>query len=260
MRPSEIDELLARHGIVPKKGKGQNFLIDERVAERHIRFAGIEEGDTVLEVGPGLGILTERLFSVAKQTIAIELDAKLAAIIRERLPEVELIEGDALKVPFPRFDRFVSNLPYSVSTPIIFKLLEHDFKRAVVMVQKEFAERMVAKPGELDYCRLSVNVYYRAECEILETVPASRFKPRPKVDSALVSLVPRPPPFKVRDEALYLKLVDALFQHRRKKIRTILRKRGWLPEDESSIPYLDERVETLAPEEIGELADAISGE
>jgi len=91
-------------------------------------------------------------------------------------------------------------------------------------------------------------------------VPASRFKPRPKVDSALVSLVPRPPPFKVRDEALYLELVDALFQHRRKKIRTILRKRGWLPEDESSIPYLDERVETLAPEEIGELADAISGE
>lgn len=260
MRPSEIDELLARHGIVPKKGKGQNFLIDERVAERHVGFAGIEEGDTVLEVGPGLGILTERLMNVAGKVIAIELDVKLASIIREMFPDVELIEGDALKVPFPEFDRFVSNLPYSVSTPIIFKLLEHDFKRAVVMVQKEFAERMVARPGELDYCRLSVNVYYRAECEILETVPASRFKPRPKVDSALVSLVPRPPPFEVNDETFYPKLVDALFQHRRKKIRTILRKKGWLPDDEGKVPYLDERVEVLSPEEIGELADAISAE
>jgi 16S rRNA (adenine1518-N6/adenine1519-N6)-dimethyltransferase len=134
-----------------------------------------------------------------------------------------------------------------------------DFRRAVLMVQREFAERMVASAGDDAYSRLSVNVYYRAECRLLENVPRSRFWPEPEVDSAIVMLTPRPAPFRVRDERRYLELVDTLFQQRRKKIGTVLRQRGMLPDDRSNVPYLDERVERLAPAQIAELSDALTG-
>jgi 16S rRNA (adenine1518-N6/adenine1519-N6)-dimethyltransferase len=258
MSRNETSRLISEHNIVPKKSKGQNFLIDGRVASRHIDFACIGKDDIVLEIGPGFGILTERLIGVCKKVIAIELDDKLADHIENTLGErAELIRGDALKVPWPRFDRFVSNLPYSISTPVIFKLLAHDFSKAVVMVQKEFAERMVAGRGEVDYSRLTVNVYYRAECRILETVPASRFKPRPKVDSALVEIVPRKAPFTVKDEAIFFRTVDAGFLHRRKKIRSALRTEGIIVPEGADIPFLDDRMEVLSPEDIGKLSDAI---
>ena len=254
-----IVELAARLGVSPAKGMGQNFLIDDRVAERQIGFARLSKGDTVLEVGPGLGVLTRRLAEQAGKVYAIEMDRKLAAYLRTELPEnVELIEGDALEVPFPRFDKFVSNLPYSISSPIIFKLLEHDFSRAVVMLQKEFADRMVAAPDTDDYSRLTVNVYYRAECRILEKVPRSRFWPSPKVDSAVVELIPRPPPFKVEDDKLFFRLVEALFQQRRKKIGTILRMKGYMSaEQRAEVPFVDLRVEALSPDQIGELSNAV---
>ena len=161
-----------------------------------------------------------------------------------------------MKVPFPEFDVFVSNLPYSVSTPIIFKLLDHDFRTAVVMVQKEFADRMVADVGSPDYSRLTVNLFYRAECEIMETVPASRFNPRPKVDSALVRITPRKAPFDVLDERTFFRVTEVAFNHRRKKIGTSLKSAGMVrPGDD--VPYLDERIENLRPVEIGEIADAV---
>ncbi|MBI0582916.1 MAG: ribosomal RNA small subunit methyltransferase A [Methanomassiliicoccus sp.] len=261
MNPSEIKEILSKAGISPTKAMGQNFLIDDRVAERQVEFAGIGGNDTVLEVGPGLGVLTHRLAERASKVVAIEMDRKLAEVLGAYLPEnVELIVGDALEVPFPRFDKMVSNLPYSISSPIIFKLLEHRFERAVVMLQKEFADRMVAAPDSDDYSRLTVNVYYRAECRILEKVPRSRFWPAPKVDSAVVELVPRPAPFAVQDEKLFFRLVEALFQQRRKKIGTVLRMKGLITSEQRSlVPYVDMRIEALAPEQIGELCDAVSG-
>ena len=258
MNRNETSRVIGERNIVPKKSKGQNFLIDDRVALRHINFASIEKNDRVLEVGPGLGILTEKLLDVSDHVTAIELDEKLADHIEETFGDrLTLIRGDALNVPFPKFDRFVSNLPYSISTPMIFKLLDHEFRKAVVMVQKEFAERMVANRGEVDYSRLTVNVYYRAECRILETVPASRFKPRPKVDSALVEIIPRPAPFTVKDEDTFFKVVDAGFLHRRKKIRSALRTEGIIVPDGADVPFLDDRMEILSPEDIGVLADAI---
>jgi 16S rRNA (adenine1518-N6/adenine1519-N6)-dimethyltransferase len=117
---------------------------------------------------------------------------------------------------------------------------------------------MVAKRGEVDYSRLTVNVYYRAECRILENVPSSRFKPRPKVDSAIVEIVPRPAPFAVKDEELFFRVVDAGFLHRRKKIRSALRTEGIIINEDADVPFLDLRMETLSPEDIGILADAIS--
>jgi 16S rRNA (adenine1518-N6/adenine1519-N6)-dimethyltransferase len=169
---------------------------------------------------------------------------------------LRLIEGDAVKVPFPEFDRFVSNLPYSVSTPIIFKLLTYDFKKAVVMVQKEFADRMTAPVGSTEYSRLTVNLFYKADCRILENVPASRFKPKPKVDSALVEIVPRKAPFDVIDEKTFFKVTEVAFNHRRKKIGTAL-KNARMIEKDWELPYLDDRIETLTPAQIGELSDRI---
>ena len=254
---TDTGRLIAETGIVPKKSKGQNFLIDGRVADRHIAYAGIREGDRVLEVGPGLGILTERMADLPCELTCIELDDILAEYISQTFGDrLRLIHGDAVKVDFPEFDVFVSNLPYSVSTPIIFKLLDYRFRTAVVMVQKEFADRMVADVGSPDYSRLTVNLFYRADCEVMETVPASRFNPRPKVDSALVRITPRKAPFDVIDERLFFKVTEITFNHRRKKIGTSLKAAGLLRPG-WDVPYLDERVENLRPAEIAEIADAI---
>ncbi len=258
-RTGDTIERLSALGVTPTKGLGQNFLIDDRVAERQIDFAAISDKDTVLEIGPGLGVLTHRLAARAGKVVAIEMDRRLAEHLRGTLPEnVELIVGDALTVPFPPFDKMVANLPYSISSPIIFKLLEHRFQKAVVMLQKEFADRMVARPDSDDYSRLTVSVFYRAECRILEKVPRSRFWPAPKVDSAVVELVPRPSPFAVKDEKLFFRLVEVLFQQRRKKIGTVLRMKNLMTaEQRSLVPYVDMRIEALAPAQIGELADAV---
>ena len=254
---NDTGRLIADTGIVPKKSKGQNFLIDDRVADRHIGYADIKKDDRVLEVGPGLGILTKRLIEVSDNVTCIELDDILADYISQTYGDsLKLIHGDAVKVPFPEFDVFVSNLPYSVSTPIIFKLLECNFRTAVVMVQKEFADRMVAMIGSPDYSRLTVNLFYRAECKIMETVPASRFNPKPKVDSALVMITPKKAPFEVLDEKLFFKVAEVTFNHRRKKIGTSL-KSARLIESGDDVPYLDDRVERLSPAQIGEIADAI---
>ncbi|NLI74160.1 MAG: ribosomal RNA small subunit methyltransferase A [Euryarchaeota archaeon] len=259
MKPSEIKTILAEIGASPARSRGQNFLIDEKLADRQIEYARLSSEDIVLEVGPGLGVLTKRLAASANKVIAIETDAKLASYLLNNLPpNVELIKDDALDVEFPIFNKFVSNLPYSISSPIIFKLLENSFERGVVMLQKEFADRMVALPGGKNYSRLTVNVYYRAECRILENVSSSCFWPAPRVDSAVVELVPRAPPFHVKDEKFFFHLVELLFQNRRKKIGTILKMRSLITaEQRMQLPYVDDRVETLVPEQIGELSDKV---
>lgn len=249
--------LMAETGIVPRKSRGQNFLTDGRVADRHVGYAGIEPGDRILEVGPGLGVLTKRLLETEGTLTCIELDDTLADYIDKTYGDrLSLVRGDAVKVPFPEFDRFVSNLPYSVSTPIIFKLLEHPFKKAVVMVQKEFGDRMVADVGSPDYSRLTVDLFYKADCEILENVHASAFKPAPKVDSCLVSITPRPSPFEVKDEKTFYKVVEVCFGMRRKKISTALKNARLVPNAEG-LPYADERIEHLRPAEIAEIADFV---
>lgn len=259
MRPTEIQALLARYGVSPSKSKGQNFLVDERVAQREVDFLDIRPEDTVLEIGPGLGVLTELIVKKARRTVCIELDPGIAEHVRQRFGgSVELIEGDALELEWPGFDRLISNIPYSISSPLLFRILEHDFERGIIMVQKEFADRMAATAGSDDYSRLSVNAYYRARCEPLEQVPRSRFWPQPDVDSTVMLVEPRPAPFRVLNERFYLSLVSILFQHRRKKISTVLKMTGQAPRESiASLPYVDRRVEELSPERIAELADSI---
>ncbi|MDD2626146.1 MAG: 16S rRNA (adenine(1518)-N(6)/adenine(1519)-N(6))-dimethyltransferase RsmA [Candidatus Methanomethylophilus sp.] len=253
----ETGRLIRQTGVIPRKSRGQNFLTDGRIADRHVGYADIQPGDRILEIGPGLGVLTRRLVKTGGQLTCIEIDPALADYIKATYgSHLTLIRGDATKVEFPPFDRFVSNLPYSVSTPIIFKLLAQPFKKAVVMVQKEFADRMVANVGSPDYSRLTVNLFYRAECAILENVPRSRFKPQPRVDSCLVSIVPRPAPFAVKDEATFFTVVKACFDHRRKQIGTGLKTAGLITAAEG-IPYTTDRIEMLRPAEIAEIADAV---
>ncbi|MCQ2056078.1 MAG: 16S rRNA (adenine(1518)-N(6)/adenine(1519)-N(6))-dimethyltransferase RsmA [archaeon] len=257
MNANNISNLIEKTGIIPKKRKGQNFLIDERIAQRQISLADIKKTDRVLEIGPGFGTLTDILVEKSDYVTCIELDDTLADYIETKHRDrITLIRGDATKIEFPEFDKFVSNIPYSVSTPIIFKLLEHQFKKAVIMVQKELAERMIANVGTPNYSRLTVNIFYKARCQIIENVLASKFKPRPKVDSAIVEIIRRPAPFQVLNETTFFNITKTAFNHRRKKIRTSLRESGLISE-EDNIPFADKRIENLSPEEIGQLSDIV---
>ena len=266
MRADEVKTILESIGKRPTKRLGQHFLLDDSVLARMISAADLEPADTVLEIGPGLGNLTEQLLRTGAKIVAIEQDPEFVKFLRRRFGErVELVEADAVKAFLPAFDKVVSNLPYQISSPITFKLLDLGFKVGVLMLQREFAERMVAKPGTGDYGRLTVGVYFHDKCEILFDVPKTSFWPQPKVDSCVVRLTPRPPPFKIEDRELFSKVTLAIFSHRRKKILNSLRTdpaiTGLVPEDArpslASLPYSSQRPEELTPEMMGEVSDAL---
>jgi len=265
MRAEEVRAILESIGKRANKRLGQHFLLDESVISRQVALAELTKGDTVLEIGPGIGNLTEEILRTGASVVAVEQDPAFCRFLEKRFgPRIRLIQADAVKAFLPEFDKVVSNLPYQISSPIIFKLLGTDFKLAVLMLQREFAERMVATPGSRDYCRLTVGVYYRASCEIAFDVSKASFWPQPRVDSCVVVLRPRPPPFKVRDEEVFGRVTQVLFSHRRKKISTSLRTdpvvgaalapemEGWL----ATLPYASKRPEELTPEQLGEVADA----
>ncbi|HET6403766.1 MAG TPA: 16S rRNA (adenine(1518)-N(6)/adenine(1519)-N(6))-dimethyltransferase RsmA [Candidatus Thermoplasmatota archaeon] len=226
----------------PRPKLGQHFLRDVRYAERAVEAAELLPTEVALEVGPGKGVLTRLLAPRVAKLIAVELDPALAAALD--VPNVELIEGDAVQVELPRFDACVSNLPYQISSPFLFRLLERDFRVAVLMVQKEFADRLVAKVGTGDYGRLSVNAQRRADVEILARVPPGAFDPPPKVDSAIVRIRPRPPAFDVPPN--FDAVVERAFAQRRKKLSNSLGRKD--------IPHADRRPEELTPEEFADVA------
>jgi len=237
-----------------KNKLGQNFLIDEKTAKREVEYADISKDDVVLEIGPGKGILTKILAEKAKKVIAVEIDEKLFFQLKPLVSDnVELIHSDILKIDLKNisgFNKVVANLPFQISSPITFQLLDYDFDVAILIYQKEFAERMVAKSGSKNYSRLSVNVYYKADCEILETIPSSFFKPVPKIDSCIVKLVlKKQAPFEVRNKKFFFELTKKLFTYRRKKIKTIIKK--YYTKNLKDIPFLENRVEDLSPDQIG---------
>jgi len=217
--------LLRRHGIRLSKRAGQYQVIDPTVLEQMVDYAELSRGDVVLEVGAGIGNLTLLLAARAGKVIAVERDRRLMRVLGERLrvhSNVKLLCGDALQIELPKFNKVVANLPYGISSDITFRLLKRKFELAILMYQREFAERLVAKPGSDDYGRLTVNAYYRASLELLREVPPEAFFPQPKVTSAIVRLKPREPPFDVADESMFFNVVRALFQHRRQRVRNAL--------------------------------------
>ncbi|MEM1689408.1 MAG: 16S rRNA (adenine(1518)-N(6)/adenine(1519)-N(6))-dimethyltransferase RsmA [Candidatus Hadarchaeales archaeon] len=203
---------------------GQHLVTDEGILRRMVEYARISPSDIVLEIGTGLGNLTKFLSEKAGKVYTIEMDARLLAIAKENVSSknVVFIHGDARKVELPEFTKVVANLPYKISSDITFKLLEKDFELGVLMYQLEFAKRMIAKPGAPDYGRLSVNVFCKADVEILEELPPEVFFPPPAVCSAIVRLRPRPPPFEIANWNLFSRVVEALFQHRKQKVRNAL--------------------------------------
>jgi 16S rRNA (adenine1518-N6/adenine1519-N6)-dimethyltransferase len=241
-----------------------------------VDYAEISREDIVFEIGAGTGNLTDMLVKRAGKVIAVESDARLVQASRARLreyPNLEILHGDILKLELPRFDKVVANLPYAISSDVTFKLLTSGFKLAVLMYQREFARRLVASPGTKEYGRLTVNVYYRAEVELLEEVSPEVFIPRPKVKSTVVRLGPREPPFKVQDERLFADVVRAVFQHRRKRVRNALfhsfeeifpatgltkRKKREIIEEVLPEKYVDARAANLSPEELGKIANSFT--
>lgn len=223
------DGLIRRAGSRGNPDFDQHFLVDDRVVDRIPGFLP-DACDTshILEIGGGPGVLTDRLLAVADHVTVIERDPDFAAHLREEFAadreagRLTVIEGDALEVDLPEFSACVSNLPYSASSEIAFRLLPLG-KPLVLMFQLEFAERMVAEVGDDDYGRLSVSAQHYADCEIVESVPNTAFDPQPAVQSAIVRLLPRDPDYDVDDEQFFLDFVKAIFTQRRKTIRNGIR-------------------------------------
>ncbi len=208
--------------ISPDKKLGQNFLVDKNIIGVEIREADVSDKDTVLEIGAGYGALTLELAKVAKKVIAVELDSELAEILQDRLTDqnitnVEIIQGDILKVEIPPFDKCVANIPYQISSKIV-ELLGRLGKYSVLIMQREFADRLVAKPGEKNYSRISVLAQYHFDSKFLRKVGRKCFFPAPKIDSAIIRLLPKKIKAKVSDEAFFFKFVRAAFIHKNQKL------------------------------------------
>ncbi len=214
-------------GISPSRRKGQNFLASSDVASHIIDSAEISSEEKILEIGPGLGILTFQLADRAKEVIAIELEPVFADHLRREaekrdITNITVIQGDALSIDLPVFDKVVANLPYSISSPLTFRLLSMNFGSAILMFQKEFGLRLIAGPGTKQRGVPTLKANYYAEMEGLFEVPAEAFYPVPQVDSLVLRMTPRPFPHDVQDRDFYMKLIDIIFQHRRRKLRNTL--------------------------------------
>jgi 16S rRNA (adenine1518-N6/adenine1519-N6)-dimethyltransferase len=273
---------LNRYGFSFQKKFGQNFLIDENVVEKIVRDAGVTKDDFVLEIGPGIGTMTQILCENAREVVAVEIDDKLIPILTEDTlswyDNVTVIHEDILKLDIVKLAnernggkpiKVVANLPYYITTPIIMGLFESHvpLDSITIMVQKEVADRMQVGPGTKDYGALSLAVQYYAKPQILLNVPASCFMPRPNVDSAVIQLTRyEKPPVEVKDEHLMFRLIRASFNQRRK---TMTNSVGNSPElsvsKEQMAAVLEKcglsatvRGEALTLEQFAELANVLS--
>ena len=272
--PQVTQHILNRFKLRADKKLGQNFLIDENVVRQIVEAAELSEADTVLEVGPGIGTLTQGLAESKAQVVAVELDTRLLPVLATTLEgydNVRVVHGDILKVNImeevgaPEF-KVCANLPYYITTPIIFALLEKrlPMERLVAMVQKEVAERMAAQPGGKEYGALSVAIQYYTEPEIAFIVPPTSFIPAPAVDSAVIVCKRRAkPPVEVCDEALFFRVVKAAFSLRRKMLSNSLK--NMCIKGEQVAKWLElagvdgkRRAETLSLEDFAKLTNSFN--
>jgi 16S rRNA (adenine1518-N6/adenine1519-N6)-dimethyltransferase len=266
VNPTEIRELLSRHGVRPSKALGQNFLTDANTARRIVRLAELQPGDRVVEVGPGLGSLTLALADTGAHVMAIELDRHLVPILEGVVAgrDVEVVPGDAVVVDWnAQLDSgpwvMVANLPYNVAATVVIRALETapTIKRFLVMVQREVGERLAAGAGDDAYGAVSVKVAYYATAKVVGTVSPNVFFPRPNVESALVLMVRHErPPVVVADVDRLFELVRAGFATRRKTLRNTLA--GRIDADQFARAEVDPqaRAETLSLDDWARLAHA----
>ncbi|TYS61769.1 16S rRNA (adenine(1518)-N(6)/adenine(1519)-N(6))-dimethyltransferase RsmA [Sutcliffiella horikoshii] len=280
--PKRTKEILDKYGFSFKKSLGQNFLIDTNILRNIVEYGEVSEKTAAIEIGPGIGALTEQIAKRAGKVFAFEIDQRLLPILEDTLSpydNVTVIHKDILKADVTEligeelkaFEevRVVANLPYYVTTPIIMKLLQEGLplKSITVMLQKEVAERMAAKPGSKEYGSLSIAVQYYTQAETVMIVPKTVFVPQPNVDSAVIRLVVREePPVRVKDEDFFFEVVRASFGQRRKTILNNLTSN--LPDGKVKKQGIEaalantsidprRRGETLSIEEFGALSDEL---
>jgi 16S rRNA (adenine1518-N6/adenine1519-N6)-dimethyltransferase len=255
----EARDLLTAHGLRPRRQLGQNFVVDPNTLRRIVRLAGVGEGDPVLEIGAGLGALTEALLEAGARVRAVEVDPGLVEVLSRRpeLAEAQIVLGDAQRADWDEIVpaaegpwTLVANLPYNVATPVVLRILEEapQVERMLVMVQLEVAERLAAGPGDEAYGAASVRVAYHATASVVGKVPPTVFLPQPSVDSGLVQIVRREAPAVDLDlvsEAEIFVLVKAAFGQRRKMLRRSLA--GLLGPEAFAAAGVDP---TLRPEEL----------
>lgn len=279
--PSATKEIINKYSFAFQKKFGQNFLIDSNVLESIIRGAEITKDDFVLEIGPGIGTMTQYLCEAARQVVAVEIDKMLIPILEDTLSEydnVEVINQDVLKVDIKSLAeeknngkpiKVVANLPYYITTPIIMGLFESGvpIDSITIMVQKEVADRMQTGPSSKDYGALSLAVQYYATAKVILNVSATCFMPRPNVDSAVIKLTRhKEPTVNVADEKLMFKIIRASFNQRRKTLVNGLKNSPELSFSKEQIVKAVEKIgkpetirgEALTLEEFAELANAFT--
>jgi len=281
--PVRTRAILEKYGFSFKKSLGQNFLIEPNILTRIVDHADVSEKTGVIEIGPGIGALTEQLARRAKKVVAFEIDQRLLPILKETLSpydNITVIHQDILEANLQETIAthfhdceeimVVANLPYYVTTPIIMKLLEEKLplKGIVVMLQKEVADRIAANPSTKDYGSLSIAVQYYTEAKTVMTVPKTVFVPQPNVDSAIIRLLVRNEPIvHVEDEKFFFEIVRASFAQRRKTLLNNLV--HYLPNGKELKPLIEEtlekimidgrrRGESLSIEEFAKVSDALS--
>jgi 16S rRNA (adenine1518-N6/adenine1519-N6)-dimethyltransferase len=279
--PTRTKEILAKYGFAFKKSLGQNFLIDTNILHNIVDFAELSENSCAIEIGPGIGALTEQLAKRAKKVVAFEIDQRLLPILEDTLspyPNVKVIHQDVLKADVKEVMEVefgdnedimvVANLPYYVTTPILMKLLEErlPLRGIVVMLQKEVADRMAASPNSKEYGSLSIAVQYYTEAKTVMTVPKTVFVPQPNVDSAVIRLTKRTePPVAVIDEGFFFEVVRSSFGQRRKTIlnnlihnlpKKLSKEQLLLALEEAGIAP-ERRGESLSIKDFGKLSDSL---
>ncbi len=279
--PNRTKEILKKYTFTFKKSLGQNFLIDVNILENIIKQAGIEQNAGAIEIGPGIGALTEQLAIHAEKVVAFEIDQRLLPILDDTLHDYnnvqviheDILEADVAKVIHTHFEpgqaiHIVANLPYYITTPILMKLLHENLPVAsiTVMIQKEVADRMAASPNSKSYGSLSIAIQYYTYADVVMHVPKTVFMPQPNVDSSVLNLKIREnPPVQVNDEAYFFKIVRAAFVQRRKTLRNNLASyfKGTHTKEEVNV-LLEEagidgarRGESLTMEEFATLANTL---
>ncbi len=259
---------IKKYGIIPNKDYGQNFLIRQDLLSLQIEYARVQKEDIILEIGPGIGNLTELLLQKAQKVVAVEKDLQFQNCLgdlQKKYNNLEVYWEDATRFPFPPFNKVVANLPFLVSLPVTFKILEYPFSKAILLYQKTMAERICALPGEEKYSRVSVQIQRLGSPRLLQIVKKNDFYPPPEVDCALMEIEKREPLFLVQDKQFFKNSLDYLFFYRDVSLKEACLSLQKKNRSElflacmSKLDYLlKKKVHRILPQEFGVIVDSFS--
>jgi 16S rRNA (adenine1518-N6/adenine1519-N6)-dimethyltransferase len=271
MSLDETKRLIRTSRITPNKLLGQNFMVEPALYSKLCGYAKLEPSDVVLDAGAGFGFLSRFLSDKCKQIVAVEKDPKIVEVLCEQVktfPNITVVQGDLLKSTLPQFNKVIAIPPYYLSSQLVVWLFEHEIYCSILILQKEFANRLIASVGNEDYGWLTVFSNLHGEVELLDLVPKEMFYPQPEVDSIIISLKTwSQKPFQVKDEHFFIQMIKWLFTERNKKIgkalTPFLRSNLKISKQNAEeialkLPFHDKRARELSPKDFGEIANAIN--